>query len=64
MEPISTTAMIAAVAGYLAKKFQDNQSIHDFFNDFTGATVDWLRPIFLKDDKHMEIVEMNICQIF
>lgn len=48
--PITTTAMIGAVVGYLAKKMKDNQSIHDFFTDFTEASVKWVRPIFLTDD--------------
>lgn len=50
MEPITTTAAIGAVVGYLAKKLKDNQSISDFFNDFTDATVAWLKPVFLTDD--------------
>lgn len=50
MEPISTTAAIGAVVGYLAKKLQDNQSVSNFFNDFATATVAWLKPIFLTDD--------------
>ncbi|MFN8355412.1 MAG: hypothetical protein U0Y10_13230 [Spirosomataceae bacterium] len=49
MEPISTAA-IASVVGYLAKKLKDNQSIQDFFSDFTEATVNWIRPIFIKED--------------
>ncbi|MBP6812035.1 MAG: hypothetical protein KA138_10975 [Saprospiraceae bacterium] len=48
MEP--TTAMIGTVVGYLAKKLKDNKSVQGFFDDFTKATVDWIRPIFLKDD--------------
>ena len=48
MEP--TTAMIGTVVGYLAKKLKDNKSVQDFFDDFTKATVDWIRPVFLKDD--------------
>jgi uncharacterized protein YeeX (DUF496 family) len=56
MEP--TTAMIGTVVGYLAKKLKDNKSVHDFFDDFTKATVDWIRPIFLKDDgKQKDIIE-------
>lgn len=50
METITTTTAIGAVVGYLAKKLKDNQSISDFFNDFTDATVAWLKPVFLTDD--------------
>ena len=54
MEPITTTAMISTVVGYLAKKLKDNQSVQDFFNDFTDATVQWVRPLFIKPDNAYE----------
>lgn len=58
MEPITTTAMIGTVVGYLAKTLKDNKSIQDFFNNFTEATVKWIRPIFLKeDDTPKEVIE-------
>jgi hypothetical protein len=50
MEPVSTTTMIATVVGYLAKKLKDSKSVQDFFNDFTEASVKWIRPLFLKKD--------------
>ena len=50
MEPITPSAMIGTVVGYLAKKLKDNASIQEFFSDFTSATVDWVKPLFLKDD--------------
>ncbi|MET3129408.1 dTDP-4-amino-4,6-dideoxygalactose transaminase [Arcicella rosea] len=49
MEPITTTA-IASIVTYLATKLKDNQSVKTFFDDFTEATVNWIRPIFLKED--------------
>lgn len=49
MEPITTTA-IATVVTYLAGKLKENQSVKSFFDDFTEATVNWIRPIFLKED--------------
>jgi len=50
--------MIGTVVGYLAKTLKENKSVKDFFSDFTGATVDWIRPIFLiDDDKPKEIIE-------
>lgn len=58
MEPITTTAMIGTVVGYLAKTLKDNKSIQDFFNNFTEATVKWIRPIFLKEDEQpKEVIE-------
>lgn len=50
MEPITTTAAVASVVGYLTKTLKDNKSIADFFNDFTEATVNWLKPVFIKED--------------
>lgn len=58
MEPITTTAMISAVVTYLAKKLKDNESVQDFFSDFTEATVNWIKPIFITDDKKpKELIE-------
>ncbi|MPR35545.1 hypothetical protein [Salmonirosea aquatica] len=58
MEPITTTAMISAVVTYLAKKLKDNESVQDFFSDFTEATVNWIKPIFITEDKKpKEIIE-------
>jgi len=54
MEPVTTTAMIGTVVGYVAKKLKDNKSVQDFFSDFVGATVDWIRPLFLKDENTYE----------
>lgn len=50
MEPLTTSAMIAAIVTFLGGKLSDDESINHFLSEFTGATVDWIRPIFLKDD--------------
>jgi hypothetical protein len=50
MEPITTTALATSVVTYLATKLKDNQSVNSFLEDFTEATVNWIRPIFLKED--------------
>ncbi len=50
MEPVSTTVAISAVVGYLAKTLKENKTVSDFIADFTSATVNWIRPIFLKED--------------
>lgn len=58
MEPITTTAMISTVVGYLAKKLKDNESVQDFFSDFTEATINWIKPIFIKEDeKPKELIQ-------
>lgn len=55
------TAMIGAVAGYLAKTLKAHKSVKDFFSDFTEATVNWIRPIFLTDDdKPKEVLQKLI----
>lgn len=54
MEPLTSTAMIGALVGYLAKKLKDNQSVNDFLANFTSATVHWIRPLFLKPDNQYE----------
>ncbi len=50
MEPITSAAAIAAIVTYLAKKLKDDKSISGFLSDFTEASVNWIRPIFLKED--------------
>ena len=57
MEPVTTSAMIGTVVGYLAKKLKDNTSINNFLNDFTEATVNWIKPLFIIDDKPKEVLE-------
>ena len=39
-----------AITEYLAKSLKGNGSIKTFFNEFTDATVAWIKPIFLKED--------------
>lgn len=51
MEPISTNVMISSVVSHLSKTLKENKSLKDFFSDFTDATVDWIRPLFLIDDE-------------
>jgi hypothetical protein len=56
MEPITTTAIISTVVGYLAKSLKDNKTFEDFTKDFTSATIKWLRPLFLRDEKPHEVL--------
>ena len=46
MEPIS-----AAAAGYLVAAIKENKDLKKFGNDFFGAFIHWIKPIFLKDDE-------------
>ena len=58
MEPITTTVAINAVVLYLAKKLADNKGISGFFNDFTEASVAWIKPVFLTEEgKEKEVIE-------
>ena len=57
MEPITTTTIISTVVGYLAKTLKDNKTFDDFTKDFTSATINWIRPLFLEDDKPKEVLE-------
>ena len=50
MEPLTTTVAISTIVGYLAKKLKDNKSVQSFFDDFTEATVNWIKPIFIRED--------------
>ena len=58
MEPITTTLAINAVVRYLAQKLADNKGISSFFNDFTEASVDWIKSVFLTEEgKEKEVIE-------
>ena len=57
MEPITTALAINAVVLYLAKKLADNKGISGFFNDFTDASVAWIKPVFLTEEgKEKEVI--------
>ena len=50
MEPLTTSAMIGGIVAYLGGKLSKDKSINSFLSEFTEATINWLKPIFLKDD--------------
>lgn len=50
MEPITTSAMIGGIVTYLSTQLAQNKSIKDFLADFSEGTVNWIRPLFLKED--------------
>ena len=43
-----------AATGYLIHAIKENKELKTFGNDFLGAFVHWVRPLFLKDDKVTE----------
>ncbi len=43
-----------AATGYLIHAIKENKELNKFGNDFLGALVRWVRPLFLKDDKVTE----------
>jgi len=49
MEPLTTT-MIGSIVTYIGTKLSNDKSINNFFSEFTEATANWIRPLFLKDD--------------
>jgi len=50
MEPVTLTVMISSFVAYLGSKIQNNEPISKFISDFSQATIDWIKPIFLKED--------------
>ena len=58
MDPVSSSVMIASIVGYLTKKVKDNKSVTGFLNDFTAATVAWIRPLFLTNDEESKPKEL------
>ncbi len=54
MEPITTSAMIGGIVSYLGTQFAKNKSISGFLSDFTEATVNWIKPLFIKEDGSLQ----------
>lgn len=42
--------MIGTVVGYLAKSLKDNKALQDFFKEFSTETINWIKPLFIKED--------------
>ncbi len=51
MDPITSAAL-----GYITKAFGENKEAKAFKDDFFGAFVQWVRPLFLTDDPAAEAV--------
>jgi len=50
METITTTGMIASIVDYLGNRLSKDNSINQFIFEFSEATINWLKPLFLKED--------------
>jgi hypothetical protein len=58
MEPLTTSTMIGGIVAYLGGKLSKDKSINSFLSDLTEATVNWIKPIFIKDDcEEKEIIQ-------
>ena len=51
MDPLTTSAMISGVVTYLAKRIGEGEATKKILDRFGAATLDWLKPIFLKEDE-------------
>jgi len=47
---METGAIIGTFVSKLSNYLSKNNSFIKFLDDFTDATIDWIRPLFLKDD--------------
>lgn len=54
MADISTPTVAKATAAALASIFKKHPAVEKFQNEFIQALVDWIRPLFLKDDTPLE----------
>ena len=58
MEPLTTSTMIASIVAYLGERLSKDKSINNFISGFSEATVNWIKPLFLKeDDTEKEIIK-------
>jgi len=54
MEPITTSVAIAGIVGYLGSQLKKNKSVGGFISEFTEATINWIKPLFLKEDGNLQ----------
>ena len=50
MPAVSTSVMIGAIVTYMGNKLAKNESVNSFFDDFSEATVNWIKPLFIEED--------------
>lgn len=61
MEPLTTSAMIGGIVAFLGGKLSKDKSVNNFLSEFSEATINWIKPIFLKeDDTPKEMIEKLI----
>lgn len=60
MEPLTTSAMIGGIVAFLGGKLSKDKSINSFFSEFSEATVNWVKPIFLKEDGTEKEIVKNL----
>lgn len=60
MEPITTSAMITSIVAYLGGRLSKDKSINTFISEFSEATVNWIKPLFLKEDDTEKEVILNL----
>lgn len=52
--------LLSAATGFITASFTENKKAKKFKDDFIGAFIDWIQPIFLtKDPKLVESLENN-----
>ena len=54
MPAITTAAMIGGIVTYVGTQLAKSESLSGFFNDFTSETVNWIKPLFLKEDGRLQ----------
>ena len=42
--------MMCAIVTYMGNKLAKNESVNSFFDDFSEATVNWIKPLFIEED--------------
>jgi len=50
MPAVPTSSMIGTIVTYLGNKLAKNESVNSFFDDFSEATVNWIKPLFIEED--------------
>lgn len=50
MPVITTAAMIGGIVTYVGTQLAKNKNLSEFFSDFTSETVNWIKPLFIKED--------------
>jgi len=60
MKPLTTSTMIASIVTYLGGQLSKDKSINNFISEFSEATVNWIKPLFLKEDSTEKEIIKNL----